>query len=251
MPDNLEKLIEEVGDVNIKKVLSAFKLENSLKTNVDKISAAQSKHLNSTIEYLATLENYPSAVRKLNNKKYNRVKTDAAFEITNFCYELTPAVCKKCTETYIPSDQHDSTTDSVCCIVCDKNAHNQCYTTELLDVESGIIFMCTECLKATNTSRMETIKLFGDIKIGDVKITEEKETGVPQVNQSHQNKKTAKHTYVPDDDFECSDGEEHETNIPKPQTKQNSNQDICKYYLLRTFRYGISGRGCKKDHPRQ
>ena len=177
MPDNLEILIEALEDESIVKVLSSFKLRLSLKVNADKLSSFASKTLTSTVDHLARQITFPTAVRKLHRKKHNRVKLDIAYEIANFCFEITPTTCKKCSSTYVPSgqEQDDPTKETVQCIVCDKSAHQECYTAEALDVENGVAFLCTDCMKSITGSYMETMKLFTDVKVSDItKQTESK-----------------------------------------------------------------------------
>ena len=73
--------------------------------------------------------------------------------------------CKLCSSDYIPCEPYDPTTDNVFCMTCDKTAHKSCYTKESMDPENGVVYLCTECLKAVKASRMETIKLVNTVEI--------------------------------------------------------------------------------------
>ena len=128
MPDHMEDLLKAAeDDENISKVLSTFQDEKSLQTNVDKIATFQTKILNATVEFLtAQKEIHPSAAKNLNTKKHNRVKNDIAYEITCFCLEITPASCKKCSNTFFPCEQTNDDQENVSCIVCQKSAHKPC-----------------------------------------------------------------------------------------------------------------------------
>ena len=108
MSDHLETIraaLEGGDDVeNVEEVITSFKNEDTLINNVLTIAAKPKKQIAATIDYLSSLGGqFPSAVKMLNQRKNYRTKEDIAWEISNFCFEITPATCKKCTTEYIPS----------------------------------------------------------------------------------------------------------------------------------------------------
>ena len=237
MPDNLENLLEAVKDESINKILSTFKPESSLKANSEKIAAFSSKQLASTVDYLSSMNQFPTAVTKLNRKKHNRLKLDIAYEISNFCFEIMPATCKKCSATYIPSDQLDPVTETVHCIICDKSAHRQCYSTQALDVVNGIVFLCTDCLKSITSSNLETIKLI----VSATTKTDPKKKVEPE----------AVETVESDGEMSAAEEEEEEEEDKiEDKQKPRINKNICKKYMLGICQFGGAGRGCPNKHPR-
>ena len=163
MPDIMEEITKSIEVEEVKAVLSSFKNGNSLKENSDAmVTEFSNKTLEATIKYLHSLTSYPSAVVKLYKKKHNRVKSDIAKEITKFCSEISPVTCKKCSADYVPCNQHLPDKVSVCCSLCDKAAHKECFAIEAFDIEIGIVFMCSSCLIASYQDRMETIQLFSE-----------------------------------------------------------------------------------------
>ena len=242
MPDIMEEITNSLEAEGVKDVLSSFKNENTLKANVDAIATFNAKILEATVKYLNSLTTYPSAVVKLYKKRHNRLKPDIAKEITNFCFEVSPVTCKKCSEHYLPCNQHLPDKVSVCCILCDKAAHKECYAIEAFDTENGIVFMCFTCLKSTTTDRMETIKLFKQDKI----TTKEQESTKPLRKNNHIQPVPTNNRITLERYAELTSEDELDNDEDKRRKKRN----ICPQYMLGTCEYGLVGRDCPFEHPK-
>ena len=235
MPDHLETIraaLEGGDDVeNVEEVITSFKNEDTLINNVLTIAAKPKKQIAATIDYLSSLgDQFPSAVKMLNQRKNYRTKEDIAWEISNFCFEITPATCKKCTTEYIPSDQHKASEDKcVQCILCDKAGHHSCYSNDAIDSDNGIVFLCDKCLKASKGTRLATIKLISTVTIHEQK-TE------PISKKPEKDEEESDRMKDDEDDF-----------IKVEKTKRY--KKVCPLYKQGICPFGRSGRECSKQHP--
>ena len=243
MPDIMEEITKSLEVEDVKAVLSSFKNENSLKENVDAmVTEFNSKTLEATVKYLHSLTTYPSAVLKLYKKKHNRVKPDIAKEIANFCSEISPVTCKKCSADYVPCNQHLPDKVSVCCSLCDRAAHKECFAIEAFDIENGIVFMCSSCLKASYQGRMETVKLYSEEQEATMSHPKEmiKEPINDHVKPRNNNNTLKRYGEL------ISEDELHNDENQRNYYKRN----ICPQYMLGICKFGLVGRECPFEHPK-
>ena len=197
--------------------------------------------MHETIQHLMTLkEKYPSAGKKLMLTNYNRLKAHTSFEISNFCYEISPTTCKKCSSDFIPCEQNDTAVDNVNCMICDKTAHQSCYNNETMDPENGIIYLCSECLKAVKASRMDTIKLVNTVQI---------QTEAPSKSNLGENENNSSSAEFKEHITDDSDVEDDQSEGGYRRVEKKKRNSICKLYKVGTCPYGRYGRGCSKQHP--
>ena len=246
MPDHMEGLLNELDNADITKVLKSYQQESPLKANMSAMEKANRVDtLNITVDYLKTFKDtYPSAVKKFNQVTYNRTKAHITFEICNFLSEISPAVCMKCKTAYMPCEQRDPATDIICCIICDKTAHQGCFTNESLDVENGVTYMCTECLKAVKATRMETIRLVNSAQIQEETLQTGK-TEKPSDTQRERKSESSSESSNEESEFD-----EHRTKKKEKREPQKPN-NICKLYKIGECPHGRWGKECEYEHPRQ
>ena len=90
---------------------------------------------------------YPVAVNGLTPKKANVTKTELFNQLITFVQITLSHLCLKCNDPYFPyNDENRSDGVEVKCHICSLPAHKDCIKEEHLQLGSGIVFLCQQCV---------------------------------------------------------------------------------------------------------
>ena len=252
----MNELIDKSNTETIKDVLSSGDPYGNIHDFLEKLTAFSKPYLEETLDFLKTLKgDYPSAVTKISRIK-NKTKKDIAYDIFKFLNEICPVECQNCKTEYAPVKQ-EYTTDEVYCLICDRTAHNQCYTKVNIDEENGIAYVCKICADHIKTTKLakpvelsnllsqrkveDTEEVFETITdssihiVGDAEAEEKVSSAIKAIPSPVQNRPII-HT--------------REQNNNRDNLEEDERED-CKALSEGTCEFGISGKGCRYKHRKR
>ena len=282
-------LLANTSCTDIKAVFNSYDVNKSSTINITTLASSehQRSHLLATIEYLKksfTANQHSSLLKIISHPKQSnqRNKHQFATDIVTFVEQLLPIDCLKCGINYHPHNQNE-TDSQIECIKCKRPSHNGCYNDSNIDIEDGIVMMCSVCLKilrpckeivnvtqspttSTDHDEEEHIEPIAPVKnkepnniIPIITVTDDndkdKENDVnneeiePQLIQLSQVDANAKG----DELQQISQSKQHtsptQTIAANTSSKTTDKPAICPLLLKKECPYGISGKDCPNYHP--
>ena len=224
-------------------------------------------------------EKYPKAAEYL-NFKLNPTKMEMIDQIFNFVYYSVPHNCLKCSQSYVPFTQ-PSFEDAASCFLCKIPSHTECCTSDKVDQELGVVFLCQHCINI-DTSRLREDPTTPK-KVPSSPEESPIQPAQPQKRPSASNSSSSEslHTPIFPSVSSASDSSEDEKQKQKRKTKKkkqeksetgsdsslaptnakskdkkekikNNDKKLCRFYERGICRYGVSGKRngkCNFHHP--
>ena len=259
---NIAQLLEHTDSSDVQNVLSDCDPYTNIHATLEKLNAFSKPQLEDTINFLKSVADYQSAVTKIKIKQKNKTKKDLTFEIYKFICEICPVQCKKCEDEYIPVEQ-ESNANNVCCIICDRTAHDLCYTKETIDELVGIVYLCPTCAEYIKSSQLnkpvELTNLLAETNNKEIQsqpideFTEDiviDESGIATQTVDESGIATQTESYSQSQWFSpnrISKREDH----PTQGNGLNDEQEECKLLSDGICPFGISGKGCEFKHKKR
>ena len=268
---DMNELIDKTNSQIVIDVLSSGDPYGNIHDFLEKLTAFSKPYLEETLDFLKTLKSdYLSAVTKISRIK-NKTKKDISYDIFKFLSEICPVECQNCKADYTPVKQ-DYNQDEVYCIICDRTAHNKCYTKENIDEEIGITYICTICADYIKTTKLakpvELTNLLSQQKVEDIEEDIEVfETvtdstihivGEGEVDAQVEEKVPLEIKTIPSPIQNRSFRVDHviqsihtrEQNNNRERVEEDERED-CKALTEGTCEFGISGKGCRYKHRKR
>ena len=209
------------------------------------------KPLKAVVTYIKTnfAEKYPVAVNGLTPKKANVTKTELFNQIITFVQITLGHLCLKCTSPYFPyNDENRPDGVEVKCHICSLPAHKDCIKEEHLQLGSGIVFLCQQCVihKGKTTVIVDDASAKPPLpppakeeKDSETDTSSDSENENSSKDKKKERKKKSKPTHK---NQHNSDSEE------EPECLYEITENTCKFFLKTSCKSGLLGRNCKFDH---
>ena len=272
--DVLARLVCGTTDDTVKKVIRLYKAGDTYKRQFNAIkSKSKADDLVATLKYF----NEDALSNKEDNIKLLILKIQSLF----------PDHCKMCNEDYAI---HRTEVPLLRCAKCDQGIHARCLAQKLGIAEVALEtmsaeevmnkvnplgmptmpYLCGFCFDALipppDSPKTEEVKNKTKAKSKHIQrliaesenIDETSESEAePETNPIENGQKSDDEGNVADSESESDDESVTEADArPKSNTKQKKNEPknqtkpICSFYRKGTCRYGISGKGCPRAHPK-